>query len=137
MGWDRVRYFDGIDGESTLITGDKNSMYAVYDQDFKNFAWCIGLKARDIVDIPELSDSEHLQTKVNEGSLHIAEIPDRVRRYNDYQWSDIQYAVEVRPPLNDDTMAMVTRYFESHCQCNDAGMIIDNRQDPARSVGGF
>ncbi|MDB5181242.1 MAG: hypothetical protein JWP13_5 [Candidatus Saccharibacteria bacterium] len=137
MGWDRVRYFNSADGESTLITGDKNCKRAVYDQDFKNFAWCIGLKARDIVDIPELSNSEYLQGRVNNGTLNISPIPDRVRNYNDYRWPDIEYAVEVRPPINDQTTEMITRWFESHCECNDAGMIIDNRQDPARSVGGF
>ena len=137
MGFDRVRYFNGVDGESTLITGDKNSKHAVFDRDFKNFAWCIGLKARDVVDPLELSENPRLQARVNQGTMYIAQVPDRVRKFNDPRWSGIQYAVEVRPPIDDQTIGMITRYFESHCKCNDAGMIIDNRTDPAISVGGF
>lgn len=137
MGWDRVRYFEGADGKSTLITGDKNSKYAVFGQDFKNFAWCIGLKARDVVDLPELAESEYLQERVNNGTMYIAAIPEQVRKLNDNQWSGIRYAVELRPPLNDQTMEMVSRWFQTHCECNDAGMIIDNRSAPAQSVGGF
>jgi len=136
MGWDRVRIFNGVENESTLITGDKNCQRAVYSNKFKSFARHLGYTAREIVDIRGLQQEPYLQERINNGWLQIAEVPEKVREVNEgFRWG--QTAVELKPPVSEETLQVLVAYFQTFCECNDAGIIIDNRPDRAKSIGEF
>jgi hypothetical protein len=136
MGWDTVRFFNGTTGESTIITAEKRSADAVYDERFKLFARGLGFTVRQVVGFSALERNESLQERVNAGRLQVTKLPDKMRHFiREAAWD--QTALELRPPVDEDMTRVLTAYFQAHCECNDAGIIIDNRQEPCVALGGF
>jgi hypothetical protein len=138
MGWDRVRYFNGVDGESTLISADKRAADTVYGEKFKFFARHLGFAVREVVDVSLVEESAGLQHRINKGHTGVVPFPDPARRKwigTDRQIAEI--AVELRPPVDEAGMRVLNAYLITHCEPNDAGYIIDNRRDPETLLAGF
>ncbi|MDB5176173.1 MAG: hypothetical protein JWM81_1031 [Candidatus Saccharibacteria bacterium] len=134
MGYDRVRLFEGVGGESTLISADKASSQTVYGYKFGHFASLIGFTVRRVVDIQALVSDEGLQSLVNNGRAQVAEFPEAARQKWHAEKSRAEDAIELKPPLDEHTLPIILAYLKTHCDPNDAGMIIDNRTEPEMCI---
>lgn len=126
MGWDRIRYFNGADGESTLLSADKASAEVVYGFKFGHFVNMLGHSARQVVDLSALQGSPRLQRLVNTRQAQVTEFPEAAK----VDWYGRQladHAVEIRPPVSDERMQVLNAFLVSVCEPNDAAYIIDNR----------
>ena len=137
MGWDRIRYFEGVDGESTLISATGASEATVLSFKFQAFARYLGFKTREVVDIQALPHRKYLQNLVNKAvGAHVAEFPQEARRV---WYGDVlaEHAIEFRPPVSEEAMKYLNAYLLAVCDPNDAGpLILDNRGNKEQWIAG-
>jgi hypothetical protein len=135
MGYDRIAYFEGMDADSTLISGDKQSSYVVYGPEFRKFLGGLGFKTKFVIDKRDIWELAPLEDIIIEATIR--DLPESTKtEVVPGQRLGIGF-LEVKPPIPDDTIAVLNKYFETHCQPDDAGLILDYRSEPVQVIGGF
>jgi hypothetical protein len=135
MGYDRIAYFEGTDGETTLISADKDSSEVVYGYKFQSFLGRLGFHAQIVVDRQGVAEMARYRNRID---AEIKDLPERTKAEvipgsRVAGWT----FVEVKPPLDNEMIRVVNAYFETHCEPSDAGLILDYRQSPAECIGGY
>lgn len=127
MGFDRIRFFDGKNAESTLISADKMSAEVVYGKHFLNFLNTIGFMTRHVVD--ETKPTKDNQRYLERGSIAVAFPADE--KINDQYGRIIgDVLVEAKPPIQPEQMKSIIRWLDIYCDPSDAGpLYLDNRGD--------
>lgn len=125
MGFDRIRFFDGKNAESTLISADKMSAEIVYGKDFLNFLNAIGFIARHAVD--DTKPSKDNQQHIQRGAVAV-EFPPDEKIHDTFGRKIGDWLIEVKPPIKPEQMRHVIRWLDIYCDPSDAGpLYLDNR----------
>lgn len=135
MGFDRVRYFDGVEPDTTLLTANKSSEEVVFSRRFKYFAHLLGFDSvRHVVDVNQISGRQDLRIAVNRGA-QVVDFPDLARQEQLGQPIAVQ-AIELRPPLNETTKRALDAYLLAVCEPADDMIIVDHRTAGHQSLVG-
>jgi hypothetical protein len=123
MGYDRIRFYDGIENQSTLITADKESAFVVYGNNFRRFLNVLGTTATLAAD--------HDQP-AKDIPAHVKPIayPPKLKPFDSEVGYSSLHVIEVQPPLADDQLLLTMRYLKEYCMPSDAGpLFLDSRSD--------
>jgi hypothetical protein len=135
MGYDRIAYFEGTDGETTLISADKESSRVVYGFKFQSFLGKLGFRTQVVVDRQDVAEMARYHSRID---AEIKDLPERTKA-EIIPGSRVAGGtfVEVKPPLDNEMTRVINAYLETHCEPTDAGLILDYRLSPAESIGGY